>query len=286
MARSSATLLFAGIALAQATNYTTTAWMTNFAGTDKYGYVASVIDADAEHITLSMDFDSGTNATVLNIGGPGGNYTFGKTAFTISTDMDRFVATPTDGDMGYQIACTQPAEADPSVTCNVKIGDGYARAGWCNEYQATQTFQGKNITSTITHTYGTGIWGPAGTETITQKFEYPLDTVTTTPTWCTSDEVPETVLERPYPTSATDFAVYQIVIYAGQEKLSAHSSPSVDVSTIGPGPSATTASGSSGAASTSASASRPPQSIGAAGKMSVAVSALAGMGVAAVMCVL
>ncbi|KAJ4370946.1 hypothetical protein N0V86_008640 [Didymella sp. IMI 355093] len=284
MALFSAMLLFAGIATAQATNYTTTAWMTNFAGTDKYGYVASVIDADAEHMTLSLDFDSDTNATVLNIGGPGGNYTFGKTAFTVSTDMTRFVHTPTDGDIGYQVACTQPAEADASVTCDVKIGDGYARVARCNEYQTTQTnrFQGSNDTSTITHTYGTGIWGLAGTETITQEFIIPPQTETTTPAWCTSDEVPETVLESSFTTSAADFGVYQIVIYAGQEKLSAYSGSSVDVSTIAPSPSATVSSGSSGPASTSATASAPSQSTGAAGKMSAVVPALAGMGVAAV----
>lgn len=288
MARVSATLLFAGIATAQAANYTTTAWMTNFAGTDKYGYVASVIDADAEHMTLSMDFDSDTNATILNIGGPGGNYTFGKTAFTVSTDMDRFADASTGGDFGYQIACTQPAEANPTVTCNAKIGDAYARAGFCNEYQATQTFSGRNITSTITHTYGTGIWGPAGTETITQKFDFPPDTVSTTPAWCTSDEVPATVLEGPFTTSAAEFAVYQIVIYAGQEKLSAYSGSSVDVSTIPASPSATPSSSNSRAASASAivSASTPPQSTGAAKKMSAAVPALAGLGVAAVMGIL
>ncbi|KAL1653081.1 hypothetical protein SLS61_004327 [Didymella pomorum] len=124
MARISATLLFAGIATAQAANYTTTVWMTNFAGTDKYGYVASVIDADAEHMTLSMDFDSDTNTTVLNIGGPGGNYTIGKTGFTVSTDMSRlFGGASTSGDFGYQVACTQPAEAAPSVTCALKVGD-------------------------------------------------------------------------------------------------------------------------------------------------------------------
>jgi hypothetical protein len=286
MARITATLLFAGIATAQAANYTTTAWMSNFAGTDKYGYIASVIDADADHMTLSMDFDSDTNATVLNIGGPGGNYTFGKTAFTVSTDMDRFAGSSTGGDYGYQVACTQPAEAAPSVTCNIKIGDAFARAGRCNEHQATQTFQGRNVTSTITHTYGTGIWGPAGTETITQKFDFPPNTVSTTPAWCTSDKVPATVMEGHYTTSAAEFAVYQIVIYAGQEKLSGYSGPSVDVSTIPPSPTATASPSSSGAAPASASASTPPQSTGAAKKMSVAVPALAGLGVAAVMGVL
>lgn len=286
MARISATLLFAGIATAQAANYTTTVWMTNFAGTDKYGYVASVIDADAEHMTLSMDFDSDTNTTVLNIGGPGGNYTIGKTGFTVSTDMSRlFGGASTSGDFGYQVACTQPAEAAPSVTCALKVGDAYARAGRCNEDQVTRTRPGRNITSTITHTYGTGIWGPAGTEAITQNFDMPPDTISTTPAWCTSDEVPATALEAPYTTPAAEFAVYQIVIYAGQEKLSAYSGSSVDVSTIPPSPSATAPSESSGVASTSAisSASTPPQSTGAAGKMGAAVPALAGFGVAAVM---
>lgn len=283
MARIGATLLFAGIAAAQATNYTTTAWMSNFLDTDKYGYIASVIGADAERLTLSLDYDSETNQTVLNVGGPGGNYTFDKTAFTVSTDMTRLAPISTDGDFGYQVACTQPAEVDPNVTCDVKIGDAYARAGFCNEYQVTRTYQGKNITSTITHTYGTGIWGPAGTEIITQKFDFPPDTISTTPSWCTSDEVPQTVLERAYTTSAADFALYKIVIYAGQEKLSAYSGSSVDVSTVTPSPNATASSGNSGTASASPSASAPPQSTGAAGKMSAAVPALAGIGVVAVM---
>lgn len=280
MARIGATLLFAGIAAAQTTNYTTTAWMSNFLETDRYGYIASVIGADAERLTLSLDYDSDTNKTVLNVGGPGGNYTFDKTAFTVSTKMTQLARTSTDEDFGYQVVCTQPAEADPNVTCDVKVGDAYARARSCNEYQVTRTYQGKNVTSTITHTYGTGIWGPAGTEVITQKFDFPPDTISTTPSWCTSDEVPQTVLEKAYTTSAADFAVYKIVIYAGQEKLSAYSGSTVDVSTISPSPSAKASSGSSDTASASASA--PPQSTGAAGKISAAISALAGIGVVAV----
>ncbi|KAF1926502.1 uncharacterized protein M421DRAFT_94032 [Didymella exigua CBS 183.55] len=292
MARISAALLFAGIATAQASNYTTTAWMTNFADTDRYGYVASVIDADSEHMTLSLDFDANTNTTALNIGGPGGNYTFGKTAFTIKEAMTRYEPTPTDGDMNLQLACTQPAQAGADVTCDGKIGDGYARFARCNEYQTTQTDRSpvENVTRTITHTYGTGIWGSAGTETITQEYNFPLQTETTTPAWCTSDEVPETELESSFTTTAAEFAVYQIVIYAGQEKLSAFSGSSVDVSTIAPSSSVASSSsssfsGSPESASASATASAPPQSTGAAGKMNAVIPALAGIGVAAVMVV-
>lgn len=287
MARIYAALLFAGIATAQASNYTTTAWITNFAGTDKFGYVASVIGADAEHMTLSLDFDSDTNATALAIGGIG-NVTFAKTAFTINSARTQQLPTPTDADMNLQIACTQPAETGADVTCNGKFGDGYVRMALCNEYQTTQTGRRtiENVTSTITHTYGTGIWGPAGTETITNEFNFPLQTETTTPAWCTSDEVPETKLRSSYTTTAAEFAVYQIVIYAGQEKLSAYSGSSVDVSTITPSPSATTSSGSSGTASVTAATSAPPPSTGTAGKMNAVLPALAGLGVAAVVCML
>jgi hypothetical protein len=91
------------------------------------------------------------------------------------------------------------------------------------------------------------------------------------------------------PSPAESFAVYQIVITAGQEKLSAYSGSLVAVSTAsgstGGVPVATPSAGS-GAASASATASSPPVNTGAADRISAVVPALAGIGVAAVMGVL
>ncbi|KZM28233.1 hypothetical protein ST47_g625 [Ascochyta rabiei] len=65
MARLTATLLLTALASAE---YTTTVWMNKVGNFDKYGYVASVVDADAQHITMVLDYDNRTNKSALNIG--------------------------------------------------------------------------------------------------------------------------------------------------------------------------------------------------------------------------
>src|SRR5690242_2220544 len=133
-----ATLLFAALAAAQTTNITTTAWMTNYAGSNKFGYVASVVNADAQHMTLALDYDAEADLDALHLGGPGGNYTFGPSQFTLQQAMTRYEPLP-PGDMNIAIACSQPAQTDADVTCNGTLGDGYARFIFCNEYQTTQS---------------------------------------------------------------------------------------------------------------------------------------------------
>lgn len=284
MAQLTLTLLFAALASAQTSNYTTTAWMTNFAGSNKYGYVASVINADAQHMTLALDFDADTDKNALHLGGPGGNYTFGPSGFTLKQAMTRYELP--SGDPNLAIACSEPAQTTDDVTCTGILGDAYARFARCNEYQTTGTNNRQEFVTTTTypHTYGTGLWGSEGTETITRAVSFPAQTETTTPAWCTSDEVPESVLTDSYTTTASEFAVYQIVIYAGQEKLSAYSGSSAVTGTAsGSNETVPAATGGSGTAAASATTSAPAESTGAAGKLSAVVPALAGMGVAAVM---
>lgn len=281
MARFTTTLLFATTAAAQASNITTTAWMTKFAGSDKFGYVASVMGADAQHMTLSLDFDADTNRTALHIGGDGGNYTFGPSSYTVNWPMTMYDLTPSGGDMNVQIQCTQPAQSDDGAQCTGILGDGYARFARCNEYQTTRTDR-PNLTNSSTsypHTYGTGLWGSGGVETVTLNFTYSPQTETTTPAWCTSDEVPASILTIEAPSPVESFAVYQIVITAGQEKLSAYSGV---VSATG----SPTASAGSGITSASATVTGAPESTGAADKINAVVPALAGMGIAVVMSML
>ncbi|KAJ4989944.1 hypothetical protein SVAN01_04591 [Stagonosporopsis vannaccii] len=288
MGHLTATLLFAALATAQTTNITTTAWMTNFAGSNKFGYVASVINADAEHMTLALDFDATTDKDALHLGGPGGNYTFGQSQFTLQQAMTRYQPPP-PGDLNVAVACSQPAQTDADVTCSGTLGDGYARFAFCNEYQTTgtQNREPRTLSTQYPHTYGTGPWGEAGTETVTRIDTFTYRTDTTTPAWCTSDDVPESVLTTGFTTTAGEFAVYQIVIYAGQEKLSAYSGDAAQISTASPStgsvPGATASAGSSGSAVASATQSAPPESTGAAGKINAMVPALAGVGVAAIM---
>lgn len=276
MAPLATTLFFAALASAQTANITTTAWLTKFAGSDKYGYVASVINADDQHMTVALDADSDADVDSLHIGGFVGNFTLGREAssFTVKESVRRAAPTPTTN-MYIQVACTRPAQQDDDVTCESVYGDGYARLGWCNE-QVTRTDrqQPPNSTTTYPHTYGSGIWGGPGSEIITQKFEYPLVRQTTTPEWCTSDEVPASALSRSHTTSAAEFGIYQIVIHAGQEKLS-------DFTAKGT-PSATASAGGSASTAASATQSTATGSTGAAGKVHATLPAIAGMGVMAV----
>ena len=280
MARLTTSLLFAATAAAKASNITTTAWMTKFAGSDKFGYVASVMGADAEHTTLSLDFDADTNKTALHIGGEGGNYTFGASSYTVNWPMTMFEPTPSDADINVQIQCTQSAQSDDEVQCTGVLGNGYARFARCNEYQTTQTGRPllQDSSTVYPHTYGTGLWGSGGVETVTMNLTYPLQTETTTPAWCTDDEVPASILTIDAPSPVESFAVYQIVITAGQEKLSTYSG-----TVSATGTPSKSASAGSGVTSARPIVTETPESTGAAGKINSIVPALAGIGVAAVM---
>ncbi|KAJ4361383.1 hypothetical protein N0V95_001894 [Ascochyta clinopodiicola] len=278
MFRLKATLLLAALVSAEFTTYV---WMPKIGNSNKYGYVASVIDADEQHLTMTLDYDNKTDTSALNLGGNSGNYTFGPSGFTINQAMTRLLPEIT-GDSNLRVQCTEPSggQYNPDVQCTQMVGDGYARFFQCNEYQVTRNRTSPpNITSTYPHTYGTGLWGSSGTETITYTLNFPQQTVSTTPAWCTSDAVPASVLTVPYTTRIDQFAVYQVVVTAGEEKLSAYSSSERVLSTITFRPSA----GSSGSAIASATATTPPANTGAAGRLNAAAPALAGLGVAAVM---
>jgi hypothetical protein len=266
MTRLTATLLFAALASAE---YTTTVWMTKIANSDKYGYVASVIGADAQHMTLSMNYDNNTNKTALQVGDYDGTHTFGPSMFELRQDMTNFVPTAT-GAVDITIQCTRPANEDDEVPCTQINGDGYARFANCGQINTRPLPE--NITSSYTHEYGTGIWGSSGTETITMTINYPTSRRTATPAWCTSDEVPDEAMIFPTMVSANQFAVYQVVVTAGEEKLSAYSPTAAQSTAAGSQPTAS-------ATSTAAVATFT----GAAGKVNAMVPALAGMGVAAVM---
>ncbi|KAF9694197.1 hypothetical protein EKO04_007883 [Ascochyta lentis] len=287
MARLSATLLLAALASAE---YTTTVWVSKLGNSDKYGYVASVVNADAQHVTMMLDFDSSTNTSALNLGGFGGNYTFGPSSFILNQQLTQLVPEIT-GDSNLRVQCTQPAQGQSNdvVQCTQTNGDGFARFFRCNEDLTTQ-IQSRlpNITSTYLHTYGTGLWGSSGVETITWTLNFPEQAETTTQAWCTSDEIPASALTIPFTDKAGQYAVYQVVVTAGQEKLSAYSGPSVALSTItsasnGTVPGTTASAGSSGSVIASPTGSAPPESTGAAGKINAVAPALAGLGVAAVM---
>lgn len=283
MARLIATLLFAALASAE---YTTTVWLSKIANSDKYGYVASVIDADEQHVTMSLEYDSNTDENALGLSNIDGNFTFGPSSFIFNYEITRFVPTPT-GNNGIRLACTQPAQPDDKVECEQVIGDEYARFLWCNDAQIIRTRPLQpNITTTYPHTYGTGLWGPSGVETITATFNWPATLPTATPEWCTSDNVPVSRMTTTHTTTADVFAYYQVVVTAGEEKLSAYSGSLLASSTAsgsaGQASSTTRSAGSSGS-TTASRATSIPESTGAAERIGAVVPVLAAIGVAAVM---
>ncbi|UPX20832.1 uncharacterized protein EKO05_0011049 [Ascochyta rabiei] len=88
MARLTATLLLTALASAE---YTTTVWMNKVGNFDKYGYVASVVDADAQHITMVLDYDNRTNKSALNIGSSARNLTVGPSSFIVNQRITQFL---------------------------------------------------------------------------------------------------------------------------------------------------------------------------------------------------
>lgn len=273
MAPLAATLLFAALASAE---YTTTLWMTKVANSDKYGYVASVIDADSQQMTLSMNYDDNTDRKALGVDDYNATFTFGPSSFVIDQQMTRFAPQAT-GDVNIRLQCTQPSEPNDDVQCTQIYGDEFARRGPCNPRMSHRP-PTPNVTTTFPHTYGTGIWGPAGTETVAWTIDFPASLPTTTPAWCTNgDDVPASVKTFPYTTNAAQFAMYQVVVTAGEEKLSALSPSATQSTTAG-----STGSVSGANATASATASAPAATVtGAAGRTSVVVHTIAGLGLVA-----
>jgi hypothetical protein len=242
--------LLPALVLAQATNAqitTSVALINNNLGTDKIGFLGSVIGASNGHTTLAISFDNGTDIEALHLGEISQIITVSPNSFeyaqdsTQEDDPDR----PERRGPNYILHCDiATASSNDPASCTYSYGPRYARALNCQQYDGDSSTDYE----TFTHSYPGRETYSAGVETVTKTFIYAPFTGTTA-SWCSnssyypeSGEIVTLTLKREY------VKTFQVVITAGMEKLSATQGASASPSSATPTASAGAGDGSRGAA--------------------------------------
>lgn len=245
------TLLFATAAAAQTTQFTTSLWLLKdtWARATKLGYYGSVISANRTHTAYELSYDNGTNFEALGIFDP-------EQKLTVTANPTEFKIANfniTESPSGYNFRCEQPSTSyTGNATCTIFVGASAADEYFCQpttteSYNATSvrtvlnTFSGRGTESggveTILHTLH--FWTYSTTDTQTEFTEPPFTSSSTLPAgWCSSKKMVGSDYADVFPASQDQFAVYQVVVTAGLEKLAAATtgasvSPSLPTSTGG-----------------------------------------------------
>ncbi|KAF2035198.1 hypothetical protein EK21DRAFT_42898, partial [Setomelanomma holmii] len=208
------TLLFAGAATAQIT--TSFLWLKAIYGTDKLGFYGSVVSASNGHTTLALTYDNGTDVEALNLGNNEKTVTVGPTMVE-AVSTGRAVANFTNAE-DYTLLC-EYATPPPAgvVTCTASYGPALARAIKCPRTARTT---GTRLSTDIFTYSGRGSYS-AGVETIVRTVIYGPYT-RSRPDWCDqSSFLPASGYSNTDTVKKEDIGTYQVVITAGQEKLSA-----------------------------------------------------------------
>jgi hypothetical protein len=203
--------------------YYKTAW-----GSDKVGFYGSVISVKDSHTAIRLEFDNGTSSDTPGYFYPDDQqFTIGPNMFEtrVRLGSESFADNGTDK-MDVVDHCDIPeSPADAAPNCTASAGPWIAR-GW----QCDSTATSSTSYSTYTNTFSGRLSYSAGVETITRTFIFGPWTKGF-PTWCTiSDFVPSSGLQWPVSAKREDIGTFQLVITAGQEKLSATPAVSASVS--------------------------------------------------------
>jgi hypothetical protein len=206
-------LLFAASATAQVTT-SIMMYKPQF-GTDKIGFLGSVIGVSNSHTTLALTYDNGTDIDAV---GPtlweaATNYHFGDESTTTTY--------PVSDAESYTFRCeipTAPANAQPA--CTMSYGGALAPFIECYTDEGSVQ-QSSTLYDTALYTYsGRGTYS-AGVETITETYIFGPNTIST-PSWCSDENYfPSSGYVSVRSVKREDFASYQVVITAGAEKLRA-----------------------------------------------------------------
>lgn len=253
MAPTFSMLLLAAVASAQ---LTTTFWSPKyiFGPSDKVGFVGSVVNASNTHTVLALNYDNGTDSQLFfgadftMTVGPNlwqESNTLGVEASNSSSDLDAGL---------YAIGCEDPnPDSTNNATCSMTLGPEIAREVRCYEPTSSQTSSTR--LRTIINTYsGRGTLYSAGVETIVHTQIY--GSIPDQPEWCNDPSYSEAVKET-FAVSKAFIGIFQVVITAGEEKLSATQGGSASVSSpvqTGSQPPASATSGSGGAAASTGGA--------------------------------
>lgn len=220
---SSLLLLAATVSAQVTTSFWSPTWQV---GTNKFGFVGSVVAADATYTTAVIDFDQGTDGYALRLEG--------EETYTMTWGGDRYaqridslyfqgLANTKPDDVAIEQDChIDPQDRNGNATCTNVWGPWYRAA--CPNTQNSDNYP-YTETYTYTNTYPARLSETSGVETVTNTYTIPRDT-RAAPSWCTDEDRKEaytTTVEI----APTDIATYQLVLTAGLEKLSATQGASV-----------------------------------------------------------
>jgi hypothetical protein len=264
-----ATVVFCLLAATTSANITTSYFLPNSSyGTNRLRFVASVINASDDRVTLAVDLDD--DPDYANFGIMPETWTFGSTLFEYSTSaIVTHGSSISSGAWAQSAHCEFPSTAS-SADCTVTNGPEFVK-GNCLLENYTDIPEIRRSDQKITQLYTFSDTDTAGVETIIHTI--PGISSSPNPKWCGTEtdpaniSVPSSELVKTFQRAKSSFNQYEFIITAGEEKL----------------PSAT----KGGAASTGSSAPTVTEGSGTgspgAAPMKTVAPALAGLGAAVVM---
>jgi hypothetical protein len=227
-------IFFAAFATAQ---LTTSFWQPNiYLGTTKVGYYGSVIGVDKDRTTIAIKYDNNTNPEHFATDDVE-TITFASTLWEAYTANIRDLGRDTTSDRGnyaYNLACQKATSARATPVCTISRGPGLAHDAAC---PATFRSIYPAITTTLIYTYSADVSGTAGIVTTTVETTLGGPPKSMDRPWCSgsSGSIPGSFVENEMTLEFYNAATYQLVITAGEEKLSA----TTGASAATPGPQAT-----------------------------------------------
>jgi hypothetical protein len=260
-------LLFAASATAQVTT-SILMYKPQF-GTDKIGFLGSVIGVSNSYTTIALAYDNGTDTDALGLYEETQTVTVGPTLWEAATsfhlDEDSTTTTtyPVSDAESYTFRCeipTAPANAQPA--CTMSYGGALAQYVECDTDEGSIQ-QASTSYDTTLYTYsGRGTYS-AGVETVTETYIFGPNS-NSAPSWCSDESYfPSSGYVSVTSVKREDFASYQVVITAGAEKLSATAKASASVtSPSATGSSATGSKTSASVATASKAAAAPMMTVG------------------------
>lgn len=216
-----ATVVFCLLAATASANITTSYFLPNSSfGTNRLRFVASVINASDDLVTLSVDLDNDPDYSIF--GTELGTWTMGSTLFYYSTyALINRPSLTSDGGYAVSYKCDIPATAS-SAACTVSRGPELVRPR-CRSAKRTDIDAVNRSERKYTQLYSFSDTDSVGVETIVGTF--PGYSSRPNPEWCgtgtivTNISVPSSALVETLELPKSDFNQYQFIITAGEEKL-------------------------------------------------------------------
>ncbi|KAF2273059.1 uncharacterized protein EI97DRAFT_436483 [Westerdykella ornata] len=198
---------------------TTSFWFpVNLVGTDRITYVASVIGAASDRITLAAHPTNDPDYEALGIDTTGTlTLTVASTLFEQSVPEMTGIAGGNPKDFGQSYRCEVPSADATAAACTGSVGQGIARLQHCATPRSARQAE------TVTKEWTFSDPGTQGVETIVRTF--PPSPTTPVPDWCsaisdlTGGSVPSSVLTTTAEVPVSEFTTFTFILTAGEEKL-------------------------------------------------------------------